>query len=173
AIKDTSDGISIFVDTFEDTFDFVINAAEVGQVDILGLVRQVEDGQTITVTVTDGSATLSYTTLVAGLTWSIADADLSSLQDGPLTFNAQVTDIAGNTTSATTVKQKDTQAAITIAVDTNTDVTDNTINAAEMTQVAISGTVSNVEDGQTVTLTVTDGTTALTFDTSVTAGAWT
>ncbi|MEW6996072.1 hypothetical protein AADZ84_17820, partial [Colwelliaceae bacterium MEBiC 14330] len=40
AIKDTSDGISIFVDTFEDTFDFVINAAEVGQVDILGLVRQ-------------------------------------------------------------------------------------------------------------------------------------
>ncbi|MEW6996077.1 hypothetical protein AADZ84_17845, partial [Colwelliaceae bacterium MEBiC 14330] len=64
-------------------------------------------------------------------------------------------------------------AAITIAVDTNTDVVDNIINAVESTQVTITGTVINVEDGQTVTLTVTDGTTALTFDTSVTAGAWT
>jgi hypothetical protein len=173
AMKDTGDGIAIFVDTFEDTFDFIINAAEVEQVDILGLVRQVEDGQTITVTVTDGSATLSFTTLVSGLTWSIADTDLSSLQDGPLTFTAQVTDIAGNTTSATTVKQKDTQAAVTIEVDTNQDITDNIINAAESSQVTINGTVTNIEDGQTVTLTVTDGTNVITYTTIVSAQTWT
>lgn len=173
SMKDTGDGIAIFVDTFEDTFDFIINAAEVGQVDILGLVRQVEDGQTITVTVTDGSSTLSFTTLVSGLTWSIADTDLSSLQDGPLTFTAQVTDIAGNTTSATTVKQKDTQAAVTIEVDTNQDITDNIINAAESSQVTINGTVTNIEDGQTVTLTVTDGTNVITYTTIVSAQTWT
>ncbi|MEW6996060.1 hypothetical protein AADZ84_17740, partial [Colwelliaceae bacterium MEBiC 14330] len=90
------------------------------------------------------------------------NADLSSLHDGQLTYTAHVSDVAGNPASASTNTDKDTQAAITITVDTNADVADNTINAAEMTQVAISGTVSNVEDGQTVTLTVTDGTTALT-----------
>ncbi|MBU2871314.1 hypothetical protein [Colwellia sp. E2M01] len=177
-LLDTTNGITIFVDTFEDTFDQVINAAEVTQVDISGLVRNVDIGQTITVTVSDGDNStddLIFTTLVTGdvlSEWRIENADLSTLTDGDLTFTAQVTDLGGNSSQASTTKLKDTQAEITINVDTNEVTTDNVINAAEQNQVTISGTVNNIEDGQTVNVSVTDGNTTLSFNTLILSGAW-
>ncbi|HCM46865.1 MAG TPA: hypothetical protein DIS98_04955, partial [Colwellia sp.] len=169
---DTSDGISIFVNTAENTVDFIINAAEVSQINILGLVRNVEDGQTIDITVSDGITTLSFSTIVSGLSWKIADTNLSVMNDGPLTFTSVVSDLAGNETSATKVIQKDTNADITIAVETNDVTTDDIINAAESSTVDISGTVSNIENNQTVNLTVSDNVNTLTFSTTVIGGQW-
>ncbi|MEW6993909.1 hypothetical protein AADZ84_06575, partial [Colwelliaceae bacterium MEBiC 14330] len=169
--KDTFAEITIQVDTGNDD---VINLEEAPNVNIAGSVSGVEDGQTVTIVVTDQNDTsLEFTTLVVNNNWQISNANLSTLNDGQLTYTASVTDRNCNTATTSTTNNKDTQASITIFVDTNTNVVDNIINAVESTQVTITGTVSNVEDGQTVTLTVTDGTTALTFDTSVTAGAWT
>ncbi|MEW6996054.1 hypothetical protein AADZ84_17710, partial [Colwelliaceae bacterium MEBiC 14330] len=107
------------------------------QVAINGTVSNVEDGQTVTLTVTDGTTALTFDTSVTAGAWTVSNADLSSLHDGQLTYTAHVSDVAGNPASASTNTDKDTQAAITITVDTNADVADNTINAAEMTQVAI------------------------------------
>ncbi|TYK66727.1 hypothetical protein [Colwellia echini] len=176
ALLDTSNGITIFVDTFEDTFDQVINAAEASQVDISGLVRNVEAGQPIIVTVSDGTTELTFNTTVAADSlseWNINDADLSSLNDGPLTFSAQVTDLGGNTSSAQVIKDKDTQATIDISVDTTADTDDAVINAAEAIAVTISGNVSNIEDGQEVILLVTDGTIEKSFTTTIVSGQWT
>jgi T1SS-143 domain-containing protein len=172
AIIDTKDGIAIFVNTFEDKIDTVVNAAESSQVDISGIANNVEDGQTVTVTVTDGISTLTYTTSVNGFIWSIPNNDLTSLNDGLLTYTATVSDVAGNVTNDSVVKVKDTQASITIDVDTNQEVIDDTVSAIEALVVDIKGTVTHVEDGQTVTVTITDGLNSLSFNALVDKGMW-
>jgi len=172
AIIDTQSTIAMAIGTWDDTVDFVINAAEASLVEISGIVGAVDNGEVITVRATDGSDTLTFTTLVSGVTWSVGTVNLSSLTDGDITFTADVMDAAGNPANATKVKTLDTQAEITISVDTNEDTTDNTINSIESTQVNISGSVTKIEDGQTVTLKVTDGSTTLSFTSVVNSSVW-
>ena len=168
-IKDTLAEITISVDT---GVDDVINVDEANAVNISGNVIGVEDEQTITLTVTDGINTLTFTSIITSGAWLVENADLSSLNDGDLNYTATVTDHNCNNAEATTVKGKDTQATITIDVDTELDTVDDVINKVESLTVAISGTVIDVEDNQIVTLSVTDGITTLSFTTTVISSTW-
>ncbi|TMN67448.1 hypothetical protein CWB85_19565, partial [Pseudoalteromonas sp. S1727] len=166
-IKNTAPiDITIDIDTLQDN---IINAVEAPVVDITGTVSNVEDGQTVTVTLTDGVNTITRTAVVNGDVWMISDIDTRILKDGDITGTATVTNQAGNSGSSQEVVQKDVVADINV---TFNDV-DQIINTADSTTNSFSGTVSNVEDGQLVTLTFTDtngNTTQVT--TTVTSGLW-
>ncbi|MBE0377108.1 beta strand repeat-containing protein [Pseudoalteromonas prydzensis] len=153
--------------------DGVINESEQNSVDLGGAVLGIQNGQTVTVTVTDGSNTQTFTTTVVDGYWSVENVDFSGFTEGNIDITATAQDIAGNNATDTTTIIKDTQASITIEVDTNADFTDNVINAAEAPATRIFGSVNNIEDGRLVTITITDENgKELTFTTTVTAGLW-
>ena len=131
--------------------DDVINAAEKGaDLTLSGSTSGVEAGQTVTVTF--GGKT--YTATVAGdgsWTTTVPAADLSALRDGDATVRASVSNINGNTASATHAYSVDATAP-TLAI--NTIATDDILNAAEAgNPLTISGS-STAEAGQTVTVTL-------------------
>ncbi|MFB2681248.1 hypothetical protein [Shewanella mangrovisoli] len=166
-VKDTSSFVSIAaIDA-----DQVLSATESSQAILAGEARNIEDGLPVVVTVTDTNGTrLTFTTTVLDGMWQIDNADLSSLVDGTLNLVAVTTDAQGNPAAATNTVQKDTQASITIEFVDNDDV----INAAELHQVMVKGTVSQIENGQTVTIILTDGQGhSRTLTTTVINGAWT
>ncbi|HAS8598215.1 TPA: type I secretion C-terminal target domain-containing protein [Vibrio vulnificus] len=166
-IKDTLADITA---EFEGNGDAFLNQFEVSKTVLTGRVTEVEDGQRIDIEVIDALGnTLTFSTLVAGNTWTI-EADLSSLVDGELTLTTQTIDVAGNVTTASDTIIKDTQAAITIAIDSGED---EALNPTELSSVTLSGVVSHVEDGQAVQVVVTDASGAkLVFTTVVVSGAW-
>ncbi|MDO6795344.1 hypothetical protein Q4601_13600, partial [Shewanella sp. 1_MG-2023] len=128
SVKDTLASISIEIEDL----DNVINAAEISSVIIKGTVVNVEDGQTIMVTLSDanGSNHQVNTTVANGI-WTLPPQDLSDFDQGSLIATAEVIDIAGNPVSATTQLPVDTLADITIEIIDN----DGVINATEITQV--------------------------------------
>ena len=139
----------------------VINNAEAhasGGVPLSGTVSGIAANSTFTVTVTDNGVTHNYTATVnaAGTSWSatIPSTDATTLANGTATVSAQVTDVNGNTATASqAVTVAETGPTLTIAaVEGN-----NVINAAEAAQgVALSGTVSGIAANSTFTVTVTD-----------------
>jgi hypothetical protein len=125
-----------------------INAENQDDVTISGTGQA---GASISVIVSDADESTSTftTTVTAGGTWSISGIDVSSLDDGTLTFSVTATDSANNTTTISTTAQKDT----VIEPTTIGDVTDP-INAADAATVAISGTG---EAGAAITIVAGDG----------------
>ena len=109
-----------------------------------------EPGQTVSVTF--GGKT--YTATVAGdgsWTTSVPAADLAALRDGDATVQASVSNVNGNTASATHAYSVDATAP-TLAI--NTIATDDILNATEAgNPLTISGS-SSAEAGQTVTVTL-------------------
>ncbi|WP_405127306.1 beta strand repeat-containing protein, partial [Pseudoalteromonas prydzensis] len=148
--KDTLATITIALDDA----DNVINAAEQGSVNVGGTVTGIENGQTVTISVTDsnGVTRSTETTIIDGA-WSLSEVDANDLADGELVVTVTSTDIAGNVASNTLTVIKDTQAAITIEVDSGNDTI---INAREVDSVPVFGTVTGIEDGQRLTITITD-----------------
>lgn len=131
--------------------DDIINAAEKGaDLTLSGSTSGVEAGQTVTVTF--GGKT--YTATVAGdgsWTTTVPAADLSALRDGDASVQASVSNVNGNTASATHAYSVDATAP-TLAI--NTIATDDILNAAEAgNPLTISGS-STAEAGQTVTVTL-------------------
>ena len=167
-IKDTLAAISVEIDGKGDEY---LNNVESPLSDITGTVNDVEDGQTVFVTITDiNGDTVTAQTTVSGGVWSLSDLDLSGLSDGELTVQADTTDIAGNPATSTDSIIKDTQAAITVNVDSGDD---NFLNPSELPATRLFGTVTNVEDGQTVTILVTDSNhVSHSFTATVNQGAW-
>ena len=104
----------------------------------------------------------TYTGTVSGGTFSIdvAGSDLAADTDTTVEASVTTTDAAGNTATATDnqLYSVDTTAAASITLDAITP--DNVLNAAEAGgTVAVTGTVGgDVEDGDTVTLTVNGAT---------------
>ncbi|MED9723408.1 Ig-like domain-containing protein [Escherichia marmotae] len=131
--------------------DDVINAAEKGaDLTLSGSTSGVEAGQTVTVTFSGKT----YTATVAGdgsWTTSVPAADLNALRDGDATVQASVSNVNGNTASATHAYSVDATAP-TLSI--NTIATDDILNAAETgNPLTINGT-SSAEAGQTVTVTL-------------------
>ncbi|MGJ8734466.1 MAG: beta strand repeat-containing protein, partial [Cellulophaga sp.] len=151
--------------------DDIVNAAEDGDVTISGTTTGVEDGQTVTVTFDDGSNTVTTTASVNGGTWTAIDADISMLDNGPITVTADVTDVALNpATDNDPVILENSVPTIDITTPIEGD---DIVNAAEDNDVTISGTTTGVEDNQTVTVTFNDGTNTMTTTATVTGNTWT
>ncbi|WP_235869043.1 Ig-like domain-containing protein [Photobacterium kishitanii] len=167
-IKDTLADITA---NFEGNGDNYLNRVEVPVTDLFGSVSNVENGQTVTITVTDSNGLeKSYKTTIVNDKWAIEDADLTGLSEGQLTILAETVDIAGNPTSATNTIIKDTLADINANFDGKGD---EYLNRFEIPVTDLFGNVENVEDGQPVTITITDSNgIEQTYTTTVTNGAW-
>ena len=151
--------------------DNVINASEQADVTISGTIgdgnswTNIEDGQIVTVTLSDGVTTLTTTATVSGNTWTATDVDVSSLTDGNITVTADVTDVAGNTAvTATTTLVKDT-AAPNMDQLKITNIVDNTGDYSSVTMYGTGAEVGNTiaiydeDDNLVATATVqSDGT---------------
>ncbi len=153
--------------------DNIVNAAEDNDVLVSGTA---EPNSTVDVTFTDqnnNTVTAQVTTNGAGV-WTLLgnEADISGLDDGPITVSATATDTAGNTSPAATaniILDNDIPAAPTI--DTPIEG-DNIVNAAEDNDVLVSGTA---EPNSTVDVTFTDqnNNTVTAQVTTNGAGVWT
>ncbi|XNJ84021.1 Ig-like domain-containing protein [Vibrio cyclitrophicus] len=168
-VKDTLADISVNFDGFGDEY---YNSAEVSNGTLVGTVTNVEDGQTVSITITDvDGKSESYTAIVSGGEWTLTGQDYSAFAEGELTVEASVTDIAGNTATSSDTIVKDTLADISVDFD---GFGDEYYNLAEITNGALVGTVTNVEDGQTITITLTDSlNVSQVYTTTVVGGNWT
>nr|WP_233217596.1 Ig-like domain-containing protein [Photobacterium sp. GB-1] len=167
--KDTFTGISA---DFDGKGDEYLNRVEIPVTNLLGKIENVEDGQFITITITDSNGLEKiYTTTVINGNWTVDNADLTGLSEGELTVIAATVDLAGNQVSATDTIIKDTLATITADFEGNGD---RFLNQAEISTTELFGTIANIEDGQTVTITVTDSQgLEKTFASTISAGKWT
>ncbi|NLS32303.1 Ig-like domain-containing protein [Escherichia coli] len=129
------------------TSDDVINAAEKGAaLTLSGSTSGVEAGQTVTITF--GGKTYT-TTVAANGSWSttVPAVDMATLRDGDASAQVRVTNVNGNSATATHEYSVDS-AAPTVTI--NTIASDNIINASEAAAgVTVSGT-STAETGQTL-----------------------
>ncbi|WP_417323465.1 Ig-like domain-containing protein [Enterobacter cloacae] len=148
--------------------DDVINVIEHAQnLIVSGTSSDLAAGSTVTLTINgkDYSATV-----LADGTWqaAIPAADVSQWADGSLDIKASAQDASGNPVAIGTVVDVDL-APVAITISSVTD--DNVLNAAEKGQdLVLSGTTSNVEAGQTVTITFAGKTYTTTVDAN---GDWT
>ncbi|MGS6192346.1 Ig-like domain-containing protein [Enterobacter asburiae] len=148
--------------------DDVINVIEHAQnLIVSGTSTDLAAGSAVTVTI--NGKTYSATVLADG-TWQAAvpAADVSQWADGSLDIKASAQDASGNPVTIGTVVDVDL-APVAITISSVTD--DNVLNAAEKGQdLLLSGTTSNVEAGQTVTITFAGKTYTTTVDAN---GDWT
>ncbi|MEP1410241.1 MAG: Ig-like domain-containing protein [Maribacter dokdonensis] len=162
SVDTTSPAITVNVVAGDD----IINATEDDSpVTINGTTTNVEDGQTVTVTLNGET----YTTIVSGNIWTL---DIPALDAQALPANATITadvsDVAGNSATQATRDIQHDVTTPTIAI--NVVALDDIINATEDdSPVTISGTTTNVEDNQAATV-VLNGTT---YSPLVTGNTWT
>ncbi|KTQ55324.1 type 1 secretion target domain-containng protein [Enterobacter hormaechei subsp. xiangfangensis] len=148
--------------------DDVINVIEHAQnLVISGTSTDLAAGSTVTVTINGKSYSAS---VLADGSWQAAvpSADVSRWADGSLTISASAQDTSGNPVNIGTVVDVDL-APVAISINSVTD--DNVLNAAEKGQdLVLSGSSSNVEAGQTVTIIFAGKTWTTTVDAN---GDWT
>ncbi|RJT46693.1 Ig-like domain-containing protein [Rahnella woolbedingensis] len=150
--------------------DGTINAAEAGAIiPVSGTAGAGETGDTVTIEL--GGHTYSGT-VGAGGAWTVnipADA-LANVANGTYTLTATVTDAAGNAGTATAPVTVTADPALLPTLTVSAFAGDNTLDGAEQqTAQVISGTTTNVEAGQLVTVTLG----AHTYTATVLAsGAW-
>ncbi|TMO77578.1 hypothetical protein CWC16_16905, partial [Pseudoalteromonas sp. S3776] len=143
--------------SIDKTADSVINGnGESAAMVVRGTVSDVEDGQTVTVIISDGTNQVETTALVQNGEYVTDPIDASALNDGTLTATASVSDVAGNPVNAQDSVELDNTAAITTSIDKTADGVVN--GNGESAAMVVRGTVSDVEDGQTVTVIISDGT---------------
>jgi len=87
--------------------DGVYNKSESTAAVVSGTTTGVEAGQTVTVTFTDSAnhVVTATTTVASNGTWTIPSSTLSTLVDGAVTVKASVSDVAGNTATASNADQ--------------------------------------------------------------------
>ncbi|WP_444859494.1 Ig-like domain-containing protein [Enterobacter ludwigii] len=147
--------------------DDVINIIEHGQnLIVSGTSTDLAAGSTVTVTINN----IEYVaTVLADGTWKAAvpAADVSQWPDGPLNITARAQDASANPVNIGTVVDVDLAP---VAISVNSVTPDNVLNAAEKGHdLALSGTTSGVEAGQTVTVTFGGKSYTTTVDTN---GNW-
>ncbi|ODU18761.1 MAG: hypothetical protein BGP22_30535, partial [Variovorax sp. 67-131] len=81
--------------------DDLVNAREDDAVVVKGATANVENGQTVTVTFSDGTNSVTATATVSGNSWTADPADISGLANGTITITAVVQDLARNPATST------------------------------------------------------------------------
>lgn len=148
------------------------NQFEVPSVTITGTAVDVRDGRTVLLTITDiNGNTVTTTATTSDETYVLNGVDLSSLAEGDLKVDAVIADEFGNSIAANDSTIKDTLATIDVDFD---GFGDEFYNQFEIANGALVGTVANVEDGQTISISITDSQ-GLTqeYTTTVSGGTWT
>ena len=142
------------------TGDNTINAAEAATGFLIsGTTSNIEDGQTATIKIVDGSNTVvdSFTATVTGNTWSVTVPSTDHLADGSYTVKADVSDLAGTAaTEATQVITVDEAApaapTVALASDTGSNTSDGITSNGALT-------VTPAEAGGTIQYSIDGGTT--------------
>jgi len=129
-----------------------------------------EAGASVVVVISGGENEVTTTAVVVGSngTWTVTGIDLSTLDDGEITYSVTATDEAGNTDVAEIDAIKDT-----VAPALDVESVTNPINIGNADEVAISGTG---EVGATISVVVSDGTNEITVTQTATVdseGNWT
>lgn len=131
--------------------DDIINATESGNAQtISGQVTGAAQGDTVTITLGGNTYTA---TVQANLSWSVSvpAADVSNWPAGTVDITVSGTNSAGTTSTITHPVTVDLAA---VAITINTLSGDDVINAVEKGEtLVVSGSISGVEAGQTVTVT--------------------
>ena len=136
--------------------DGIINASEQSSVVINGTAS--ENGQTVLLAISDGTNTVEADTTVSNNSYS-ATVDLTSFaESSSISLGVTVSDAAGNEGSASkTDIVKDTLKPGIVGISVTDD---NVVNSSEiLSPVAVSGSTSDVEDNQVITLTINGVTT--------------
>jgi len=157
--------------------DDIINAAKADAgVEITGATSGVEDGRIVTVAILDGANHVVYsgTATVNHGAWlvDVSPAEAKALADGFYTLTADVSNAAGHSAEASQAIRVD-ETPPTIAIESI--ARSNVVNAhAASTGFAISGTASDAENGQPVTVTIVDGSGHVvdTFTATLNNNAW-
>ncbi len=173
-VDQTAPAISIGTIAGDDTLDLA--EASTG-LTISGTATGAEDGQRVTVTLVDASGTTIdiVSGIVSDSAWSasLSPAQSRALGDGPCTVKADVTDLAGNPAVEATRNLAVDETPPTLTI--HTIAGDDTLNLAEARAgFTISGTAAGAENGQAVTITVSDpgGTILDTVTGTITDDAW-
>lgn len=148
--------------------DFVSSLEGQSALTISGTTTRVEDGRTVTVTLNGQT----YTTQVSGGTWSVLvpQGDVAAVPDGSQVISVSVSDISGNTASASHSTTFVTHAASQPTLIINSVAQDDVINALEHNQsLDITGTSTHLAAGTVVTVTLNAKTYTGTVDSS---GNW-
>ncbi len=148
------------------TGDTVVDGAELQSNQLLsGTTSNVEQGQTVTVTLNSG---LYSAVVQASGSWSvlIPAAELQAITGNSATISAAVSDSAGNTASASQSITVDTSVA---GLSFDAIAGDNYLNASEAGQaLLLSGRVENLPNGATLSLSFNNQTFPITFNN----GSW-
>ena len=153
--------------------DNIINSTEAIAATITGSTIGVEDEQILSLAISDGTTIVQQTIDITEDSFTITDLDLSTLADSTnLSLTADVADAVGNAADQFTNSSitKDTAAP---TIDITSVATDDTINASETSAAEIIGTTTGAENGQTVSLAITDATTTVEATTTVTDNSYT
>ncbi len=162
-VKDTTASITI---TIDDGGDGVLNETELQATRVFGQVVDIEDGQSVVVTLSGSpNVTVTYQTTVENGQWEVTDIDLSAMDDGPISATAVSQDIAGNIAAATDDVTTINTVKPSIDIDTlaGFDILD--FRSGGLT--TMQGTTQGVEESLPVTITVSDGTTTVSFQGAV------
>ncbi|CAG35245.1 Ig-like domain-containing protein [Desulfotalea psychrophila] len=143
--------------------DNIADDTEDDDVSISGTTIGVEDGQNVTVSLVDNSDSANPVTVVLGTaavtgnTWTLADHNLSIYADhSDYTITADVSDAAGNVaTQAVQALELSDTTVPTVSINTPIEG-DNIADDTEDDDVSISGTTTDVENGQFVTVNLVD-----------------
>src|SRR5476649_668202 len=148
---------------------YVSIAEAAGPIAITGTASLSEAGRTVSVTLNGET----YTgTVQPNGQWSITvpAGALSAVADGQYPLSVEISDAAGNSTTVTSTVQLDGNPATAPTLTLNTFAGNNVVDGAEQqTAQILSGTTTQVEAGQTVTVTLNNVTYTATVQTG---GNW-
>ena len=163
AAQDAAGNNSTASSTLSYTIDTVTNVSIAAWTDPVTFANQgnasasgtSEAGDTIDLTVSDGTVAHDVTASTSADgsgNWSFTGLDLSGLDDGPISYSVKATDAVGNTATDSQSANKDTVTNVSIAAWTHP------INGVNQTSAGAAGTS---EAGDSISLTIDDGSTTL------------
>ena len=149
--------------------DNIVSDTEATSLVVVGS-SDAENNQTVGLSLSDNVATITASAIVQNGAWTSDGIDISAMIDGPILITADVSDAAGN--EAESAQKEITLAQDDVAVGITQPIAlDDKIVLAESRVIRVYGT-TGAKDGQTVTISFTDGANTVTTTGQVSGGSW-